>query len=179
MSYRDETMQVVSVLDPAIDIRRMGYELLNKYLLTRDIALITPFFRPGEKPTIYHLREVPQHLWETFVRDGSSEPEMHKRAFMCALVKVENLFQRDGTFLDQAHLPRPGHEVMATEALARFRPQYREEIGAVAFQHSFFDPRTLDCFLLPPSLVGRLEANMRRTVESNPSSPAAVPSEAA
>lgn len=170
MSYREEKLKTVSVMDPAIDVKRMGLTLLNKFLVTRDIKLIEPFYIPGERPTIYHLREVPEYLWESFVQDGANDSDKHKRAFMCCLVTVENLHQPDGPSLEDVDLPRPGREVMSQETLVRFRAQYREEIGAVAYQHSFFDRRTLDCFLLPPSLGGPLEQRMRRLAASSPSS---------
>lgn len=175
-------MQVVSVLDPAIDVKAMGYEKLNRYLETRDLELIRPFFKQGESPMVFHLREAPQSLWESFVEDGKNEQDRYKRALMCCLVNVENMHQRDGTRIEAGSFARPDRQLIEDATIGLFAPQYRLEIGRVAYEHSFFDLRMPAPFLLPPSLVVPLEQRMRASdpaAESTPNSPSAKPSETA
>lgn len=127
------------------------------YVHNRDFATIEPHFKPGEKPTIFHVREVPHDLWESFVM-GATDSERALRAFMCGVEKAENVYTRDGNTMTWTPALNGTRNVMSTEeATSRFSPSERMEIGEVIFAHSFLAPRIEGGFRLPP-LLGELLA---------------------
>lgn len=138
---RAERFKLVSVLDPALDLT---VPELVAYQRERDFATLR--FLPGEKPTVFYVREVPHGLWESFVAAGDSEVERFRRAFAAGVEKVENLMQADGvalaTWEPKSRLERLKVTVLSDEECHLFSPQEREEIGAVVYQHSFL-PRKI------------------------------------
>lgn len=140
---RAERFKVVSALDPALDV---DTETLIKYVRERDYALVERNFLPGSKPIIFHVREVPHGMWESYVAAGASEAEQARRAFIAGVEKVENLMSPDGLVQTWTPTRTPRDKVvMMTEEQADllFRPQQRGEIGMVIYQHSFL-PLTIE-----------------------------------
>lgn len=168
-AQRAERFRVVSVLDEALDVP--GKEL-EQYASTRDFALIENKYVPGHKPVIFHVREVPNELWETFVEGGTSEAERFKRAFMAGLEKVENL---PDAVTGQPKTWAPSNKVKSLNVtllhdddLQLFAPSERLEIGSVIYRHSFLPRRTAVEYPLPSSLVDPLVRRVRRDAERTP-----------
>lgn len=177
MSTDEKPYVVVSVLDPAIDTEAMTSDAMVQYIAARDIKHLK--WRGGMQPTRYHLREIRHSVWESYVMATDSEAERHLRAFLCAVVKVENLRQRDGSILpayEPAGVPRNAY---APESEAeRFAPRVRAEIGAVAFLRSFLGWGTEPVYRLPPTLVPYLAARTYLPAVATPLEPAPSSSEA-
>jgi hypothetical protein len=124
---------------------------------------------------IFHVREVPHGLWESFVRSAGDGPERYHRAFRAGVERVENLVQRDGTAI-QSWAPAYRHPSMRDvvmlseeEANAMFSPSEREEIGSVVYHHSFLPLRIKCTFPLLPSLQEVLVTRTYRPVGANQS----------
>lgn len=170
---REDRIRVVSVLDPAIDRDVMTVADMNEYVRTRDFSKLR--FVPGVEPQVYHIREIPHGLWERYVKSAStlSDEERWRRAFLCGVTRVENLYQRDGTTIPDWDPPKaaPGLDVMADAALERFWPAEREEIGALVLHHSFLHPRIAPSYPLPPMCLARLEELRFRRADASPSLP--------
>lgn len=150
---RQESFATISVIDPAIDharISRTAPDVLIKYARCRDLKLLDPYIKPGQRPTIYHVKEVPHSRWESYVKElgDSNIAEQYRRALLAGLVRIENLYQRDGTYLPKWD-PTREDGLIPEESLVRIAPQQREEIGAVIWYHSFLDPRINDFCRLP------------------------------
>lgn len=165
---RDQKFRAVSVLDPALNLSIP--ETLT-YVQSRDFGTLK--FHPGEKPTVYHVTEVPHGLWEEYVAATDNVHERYRRAFQCGVERVENLVQPDGvaipSWTPSTRHPRLGCVVMSDEESWLFPPHEREEIGAVVYQHSFLARRIKLSFQLPPSLADLLPLRTYRPAESSPS----------
>ena len=150
---RDERFKAVSVLDPALD---MTVQETVQYYGSRDFSLVRVL--PGEKAMVFHCREVPHALWESYVAAADNVRERNKRAFQAGVEKVENLAQNDGTTIPSwaptLRLERfKDVVIMSDEEAALFSPAEREEIGSVIYTNSFL-PRRIKCsFQLPPSCL--------------------------
>jgi len=146
---RTPRFKVVCSFDPALDYESMTVSEMTDYLRNRDFSTIEPHLKSGERPTIYHVKQVPHTLWQSYVMAGT-EGERPMRAFRCGVERVENLHQEDGPSVTWAarHNGRP--HVMTDEELEKFAPSEAEEIGEVIYTHSFLPLRIVDCFRLPP-----------------------------
>ncbi len=182
MSSDEKPFVVVSVLDPAIDTEQMEVDDLVKYAQSRDLKHLK--WKPGKQPTRYHLREIRHSVWEPYVMAADTEAEQHRRAFLCAVVKVENLLQRDGSILPEyqhANVPR---ESFLPEAEAeRFQPRIRAEIGMVAFTRSFLGWGIEPAYRVPHTLAPYWGARTFRRADATqaeqaPSNSAASPESA-
>lgn len=172
MSLGDK-FEVVSVLDPAIDHARMLDTKFVEYMHTRDISIVRPYFKEDVKPTIFHMREIPQDLWESYIEYGTIEEEKWRRAFLAGLVSIDNLHQRDGILLDKyTPAKRPEKDVAVDEVLQRVSPAERLEIGRVVYTHSFLHPRIKRHFLLPLTCHEQLASFRFLRADANQSSPA-------
>lgn len=166
---RAERFRVVSVLDEELDF---DYRSRLDYATTRDFNLVK--LKPGGKPIIYHVREVPHGLWEEYVDAPDAFAEKWKRAFQCGIEKVEHLPQSDGTELSTwapSHKhPRTGATILSDEDIRMFSPAERQEIGSVIYNHSFLPRRTTATYLLPSSLQEPLTSwAVRHAVVNQPS----------
>lgn len=150
----------------------MPARLMREYMETRDVRKLQPYLQPTVKPTVFHVREVPHDLWESFVMAAPSEAERYRRAFMCGLESIDELQQNDGTSIPQWQPPRDASGVIRSEAIARVSAQEREEVGAVIWYHSFLPRRIDDCFALPPSSRAVLNERVFLRVDASPSSAA-------
>jgi hypothetical protein len=168
---RAEKFAVVSVLDPAIDTERMPAKSMAEYITTRDLKHVDPYLKPGELPTIYHVRAVPHSLWEQYVMAVDNQAERYRRCFMAGVERVQNIYQDDGPRIESWQPGKPG-ELMPEEMCVRFSPAEREEIGSVVWSHSFLPRRTAANFRLPPSSHAALIERTFRPAAANPSSPA-------
>lgn len=174
---RSERFKLVSTLDPALDLTVAEMLAYNR---ERDFATLR--FVPGEKPTIFHVREVPHGMWEQYVAAGDSAHERFKRAFAAGVERVENMVQPDGVSLPSwapsfRHPRLKDVTMMSDEECNLFSPAEREEIGSVVYQHSFLPRRIAASYQLPASLEGPLVARRFRPAESSLST-AADPSSA-
>jgi hypothetical protein len=168
---------VVSVLDPAIDTESMPIEDMIKYYESRDTALLK--FKPGRQPQRYHLREVKQSVWESWVMASELESVRHLRAFMCSVIRVDNILQRDGSILSAPWEPSNREAASMLDGdVERFSASDRAEIGAVAFARSFLAPRTVKTYPLPPTLRPSLAAREFLRADATPPSPAPSSGEA-
>lgn len=165
---RDQKFRAVSVLDPSLN---MSVKETVEYVQTRDFGLLK--FHAGEKPTVYHVTEVPHGLWEEYVAATDNPHERYRRAFQCGVERVENLVQGDGVAIPSwtpaGRHPRLQVTVMTDEECQLFAPHEREEIGAVIYQHSFLARRINLTFQLPPSLAEVLPLRTYRPAESSQS----------
>jgi hypothetical protein len=159
---RAEQFRLISVIDEAIDTASMPIDTMIRYHDSRDIALIEPYIKPTPKPTIYHVRVVPHSLWQSYVMGGGDSKEIrHRRAFMCGVERVENLYGRDGIATSWAPTRRLSEKLTIMtedECNERFFPYEVEEIGAVIFSHSFLPLRMQLQFPLPSLCVEALVA---------------------
>ncbi len=168
-----EKFEVVSVLDPAIDTARMPAKEMLAYVNKRDMSTVRPYFKGGALPTIFHMREIPHDLWESYVAGAINDDDAYRRAFLAGLECIENLYQRDGVVLPRYDAPRePGRDVAANEVCQRVSPSERAEIGRVVYMHSFLHPRIERTFLLPPTVHEQLVERAFLPAVANPSSPA-------
>lgn len=171
MGYRDQEMRVVSVNDPAIDALSMTIDEMVEYRDKRDIKLIERFVRPGEKPAIFHITEVPRKIWTRYVMSAGTEAERFERCFLAGVRRVENLRQDDGTTMPVYELPREQNSLAAREeTLDRFWPSDVLEIGAVVWAHSFLAPGTRRSYPLPLMCLEALAAREFRRAAASPTS---------
>lgn len=165
---RDQKFRVVSVQDPALS---MSVTEVIEYYKTRDYSLVKP--TPGEKPTVFHVTEVPHALWESYVAASDNAHERHRRAFQCGVEKVENLVQPDGVAIPSwspsFRHPNLNVLMLSDEECQLFSPHEREEIGSVVYQHSFLARRIKLSYVLPPSCHELLGHRTFRPAESSPS----------
>ena len=175
---RAERFRVVSVLDEALDVP--GKEL-EQYASKRDFALVENKYVPGQKPVIFHVREVPNELWEAFVEGGTNEADRYKRAFMAGLEKVENLPDlatgESKTWAPSNKVKSLSVTLLHDDDLQLFAPSERIEIGSVIYRHSFLPRRTEAEYPLPSSLVDPLVRRVRRDAERTPGAASATTSD--
>jgi hypothetical protein len=176
---RAEKLQLVSVLDPAIDTERMGFrDDMVSYFEKRDFSKLVPFIKPGAKPTVFFVREIPHALWD-WVDAAEGENARSVRAFRCGVYRVENIAQGDGTYLpDYEPTGKLGGAVIVSEEemSARFSREECVEIGSVVYQHSFLARRIDLSYQLPASCLAQLLPLPFRSAAANPSG--AAPSNA-
>lgn len=171
---RSETFRTVCTFDPGLDTTRVSLDSMIEFFKGRDIAKVEHAFSATEPPTIYTIREIPHQLWESFVACAPTEDERFKRAFMCGVKLVENLYQQDGTRLPTwcgRKTERFGSsqlDIMSDEDASMFSPAERLEIGSVAFAHSFLPRRIAASYRLPPSLVQTLQGRDFLHAEPSP-----------
>lgn len=177
---REEVLQVVSVYDPAIDTESMQWSEIIEYARKRGNWRTSVKLAPGKLPVVYHLREVPNELWFSYVRAAPSDPIACLRAFQASVVLVENLPSRDGARIDryEPSFQIDRQHVIADADLARFPRAAIEEIGKVAWDHSFLAGTIGSCFQLPLSLVGLLTQRPFRHADASPTEPASSSDEA-
>ncbi len=175
---RLETITTVCSFDPEIDKSKISLEDFTDYLNKRDdIGRIRHAFKPSG-PTEFTIREIPHELWEAFVERGDTDAEKYRRAFMCGVSSVRNLYQTNGTRLaewsgsDTQTIAGKQYEMLAPADLALFPPTERQEIGMVAYAHSGFHRRIDDCFQLPPMSHRRLAVQASLHAEPSPTLPA-------
>jgi hypothetical protein len=165
---RDQKFRAVSIVDPALNI---SVPEAFEYVKTRDFKSLK--FQPGEKPTVYHVTEVPHGMWEEYVAATDNVHERYRRAFQCGVERVENLVQPDGVAIP-SWTPSTRHQrlnvlYISDEECQLFSPYEREEIGSVVYQHSFLARRIKLSYLLPPSLEELFRVRTFRPVASSPS----------
>lgn len=153
---RAATFKAVSVIDPALDTEAITEDDMVRYFQMRDFAIVDGKWKPGQKPTIYHLREVPHDLWESFVMRGENESEQFAYAFRAGVVKAENVYGADGVAVALWEPAKKGTNAITAKEAERFSPAERAEIGSVVFQHSFLPLRTECIYRLPSSVAAHL-----------------------
>lgn len=171
MSPRSEKFKTISIHDDALDTSLLTFDDMMKFNRERDFALVEGKWAQGKTPSIFHVREVPHGLFESYVDAIDSEPEKFKRAFQCGVERVSNLMQDDGVSVNWEPNTKVGaHVIMSDkEANERFRPSQRQEIGRVIYMHSFL-PRTTPLSLPLPSLsVGPLAQKTYLRADASPS----------
>jgi hypothetical protein len=166
-----ELFKVLSIIDPAIDWERgvVTRKAVEQYHVYRKPEIIEAVLKPGAMPTWFYLREIPEELWETFVEvgnDATHKALRYRRAFQAAVVRVENLVGATGQILGRNFEPASvtSNGCLLDEECRRFAFSERLEIGAVAYQRSFFPPRIGGIFHLPPMLVEQWEQRLLQLV---------------
>lgn len=169
MSKRQQTFRVVSVNDEAIDTESMTSAQMVAYFETRDEKLITPHIKPGSKPRWFHVREIPRRLTAGYVAAVSVDSVRCERAFHAGVTAID-----DG---DAPITLTRKNDVLQDETLDELGISWGEleEVGLIAWDHSFLVRKTVRSYRLPPT---SLEALSRRPFKgspnaaSSPSSPA-------
>lgn len=160
-------------MDPAIDTESMPFGVMQEYIEKRDYNSIAKHIKPGMKPTVYHVRAVHHSMWETFVMAGGDHDDIKfRRAFICGVESVDDLYGRDGTavnFVPTHNVPGVGKVFTEDEINARFFPNEVLEIGSVIFEHSFLHPRIALTWQLPSTCVGPLVHRKFRSADASPS----------
>jgi hypothetical protein len=157
---RPEKFVTVCSNDPEVDTRKIDAEAFVEWVRNRDLDAIRHCFTPAG-PTKFAIREIPRALWP-WVDSGANEDEKYRRAFMAGVEYAENVVQRDGTRVSRVGgskaIPNGATQadVMQDGDLGYFWPEEIQEIGRVAYEHSFFHPRIGNCFRLPPMSHRRL-----------------------
>jgi hypothetical protein len=160
---RPDKFAVISIMDEAIDTKSIAMQTLFDYNETRDLNVINQHYKPGQTPTIYHVRAVPHSLWESYVCSGGTHDEIRfRRAFICGIERVENLRGNDGVSVPWTPTREVGEKLVMSEdeCNERFSPSEVLEIGAVIYKHSFLPRRITITYPLQPSLaepLGHLE----------------------
>lgn len=172
---RSEKLKTICSNDPGVDTTRVDSEAFFKHITTReDLDSIRNAFT-AEGPTVFTVREIPHALWD-FVDGGASDADKYKRAFMVGLEHAENVVQKNGTRLasvagrDVTAIGTKQQDIMRESDLAYFSPAEVQEIGSVAYQHSFLHRKIESCFRLPPMCHRALAERDFRSAESNPTS---------
>jgi hypothetical protein len=169
-----DEFKTISVSDPAIDWVSIPQDTVGAYLRTREFALIEPYLKPGSTPTIFVLREIPDAQWEGYV-EVDNVALKYRRAFQCAVLRVEGLETPEGFALAADGLVKRkllNDEALSDEDCKRFAPSERLEIGAVAYQRSFFPKRIGADFQLPPMWLEQWERVVRHRAAQNRALPA-------
>lgn len=172
-----EHFKTVSLRDQAIDWNAMAVDQINRFMETRDLALVTRFIKPAQRPTFYVLREIPNELADNYVLGREGEPDLndpgvYRRAFKAGLVRVENLRVRDGVILPDFEPAKDTSGILRDAELGRFGQAERLEVGTVAIQRGFFPPGTEPTFQLPRFLLQLLAHPTRPSAARNPASQA-------
>ncbi len=154
---RAETIQCVAFTtdDEAIAAERMTVAEQRLYLENRDFEVVRPFFRDGMKPAIAVVREIPNKVMRTYVMKGDDVIERCARAFKCGVVSVTDVRLADGTvYPTWSPEQRTADQIgMTDEELDKFAPAFWQEIGAVAWAHSFLAGKTRRLYPLPHTSV--------------------------
>lgn len=173
---RPERFEVVSVLDDAIDTASIPLQTMIDYTETRDFKLIAQHMLPGQQPTKFHVRAVPHSLWESYVCGAGEHDEIRfRRAFICGVVKVDNLLGNDGIGIpwEPTKVLNDKLTIMTDEECnSAFSPAEVLEIGSVIFKHSFLPLRRKLTWSLPRSLAEPL--GQRRFLLAGSSQPTAT-----
>lgn len=179
LSIRAASFEAVCSFDPEIDTKKVPIEAMQTYVTTRSeaaLAAIRPAFsRTG--PTIYRVREIPRSAF-SWVDEGATPEEKWRRAFMVGVESVTGIYQSSGSQLQAAwqgseSTPVLGGQTIRTmtpeDLQTYFTPAEWQEIGSVAYTHSFLPRRIASCFRLPPSLLRRLaDQDFRPLVDASP-----------
>lgn len=178
---RPATFKAICLIDPNFDTEKLTAEQMIKHIETRDFSIIDGKWVDGQRPTIFHVQEVPHHLWESYVEQGVNEAEKFSNAFKAGVFLVENVVCDDGVSLtkwEPQSKSKHGVRVpMTAEESKRFSPAERLEIGAVVYQHSFLARRIEVTFPLPSSVHARLVSRRFLHVEPSQTTPEATSSE--
>lgn len=174
---KEENKVLVSVLDPAIDTESMTMDDMSGYAESRDLARLK--FKPGVPVTRYHTREIRHDVMESYVMAAPTDAEKYRRAFLCGVVRVENIVQRDGSIITDWTPPSVGKlPAMPDSEAERFSAAERQEIGLCIFDRSFLAPRTVPGFRLPHTLLRYLAERAYRPVDASQASQAPSKGEA-
>lgn len=132
---------VVCCFDPELE---MDAQAIADYVGERDEKQLKT--KAGGRPTKFFIRRL-DHKTIAYVRAASNEDDQRMRAFRCAVVKVENLRERDTRellmpvwepqrILESSKLATL--EIVTEAESERFEYAEIQEIGGVAMHRSFF-----------------------------------------
>jgi hypothetical protein len=178
---RPEKFKTICSNDPAIDTTKIDVKVYVDYLNKRESLDSIRHAFSTDGPTIYCIREIPSAYWD-WVDEPDNFSLKYKRAFMYGVERVENLMQTDGTRLGSVSGSKTvpcGNtqiDVMQEHDLKYFSPLERQEIGAVAYQHSFLHRKIESDYPLQPASLRLLERREFLSVAASRTSPA-TPSE--
>lgn len=159
-----DTVRVVLSYDPAIDVARMlaDPDAMPRYVRSRAWQDLEPLLIAGAQAQVFHLR----HLTGdevVFARSGGSDDERARRAFCCAVVKVENATDLDGV----TNTFKPSGKTIARDELDQYWDMAAvAEIGGFALTRSFLRRTKSVTFELPPTSLVILNQAISRHVAS-------------
>ena len=147
-------IKLVCIYDAAIDQDAMGSDTLDKYIRSRDFGLISPYFKPGQKPTVYHMKRISRSTMLNRVMCVDSDSERAMRSFQYAITQVDNVRADDGTVHDWKPAgttqTSAGEQAMvSTSELERFAAADIMEIGQAAWYLSFLRQNSGDYCRVP------------------------------
>lgn len=148
----EKLTQVVSVLDPAIDLEAMDIKIFGKYSEEREVESLK--FKPAHKPAVFHLRRARGAEWAWVMEAQENTFEQRRRAFsVCCMTAKDVESDVDGRFLSQLSISRQGNiSAWKDSDLEHIPTAYIDDIGGYAYQRSFL-PRGSRAQYLPPRSV--------------------------
>lgn len=158
-----QPLKVCSIYDTALDSQAMG-ESLMVYAQTRDEKLVKE--KPGEQITWFHLRRIPNSLYQRFVAEATSELQRSKRAFQAAVIRIDHLVTTDGMSLQLVtpteHVQTIGGDIecLSDKQMEVIPQAFIDDIGGVANARSFLPPKKELFFPLRGSLLAALEMRL-------------------
>lgn len=162
--------KMISLIDTAIDLSTdKGAAAHTEYYLRRKWDVIEPFILFTQKPQIFHVRLIPQKLMG-YVNPLDTENPYQRglRSLQCALERIENLHQEDGTLLHEWPAVRDGDgKIPRDELEGRLSGAEIYEIGEVCRMASFLPRRIEPTYLLSPTWHELLHATVRHRVEQS------------
>ena len=154
----DNLKSVVSVADPAIDRENSNF---SKYLVTRDEKYLR--FHAGKQPARFRIRRIPRSLLLKYVERTDDITTKHVRAFECAVVEIENMYddkggQRPNVFSPKwTERPDEGVAAMTPDELDQVEPSDILDVGGVAYAHAFLRRGRSACYPVQRSYLPVLE----------------------
>ena len=164
--------KVCCVFDEAIDATQSD---LSKYAQTRDLAHLK--FLPGTRPTMYWIDRIPRSIMLKVVGSAKDDGERNMRAFQAGVMAVDDYIAEDGTTRARYEAPNAtvmhGRQVrcVTDEDLELFPVADINEIGEVAYWHSFLRPGKDPYYPLPLSSQSALATLFARRVGTLNQSP--------
>ena len=151
----DKTFETYCSTDPAIDTAAMPIADMRRYTETRDASRLK--FKPGERASLFTLRNLPTSVVNALLDEGRSEGGIHRLAFAASVVRVRDAVI-DGVALP-TWAPSSIKDGLTVEEVEAFDAREVQEIGRVAWDRSFLGRAIAGNYVLPQScreLLGRL-----------------------
>lgn len=154
-----DPIRVASVCDPAVDVYGMKHNV-ELYAKTRNEKLLK--LKPGSEPIWFHVQRPNANMFMTWVHAAESVGERYRRAFQLCVSKIENITLVDGTE-KRIHTPSEQQQTPTGVVLywtdlevSQIPLVYIDEIGSVAFDRGYLDPKAEASYRLPHSVASAL-----------------------
>lgn len=156
----NQSREIVSVLDPAIDHQRTD---IRAYIDDRDPARLV--YKDGQEPTRYYVRHIGTRLFNTVVESAPTDASKWALAFKHGIVEVHNLDGRARYVPEGSNATGVGPH-LTDEQLEDFAPAVIHEVGQIVYQSAFLGRGSTVSYRLLPSLLSHLTAQVVRDAES-------------